>query len=179
MESVVDAIWFNQGQVCSAGSKLLVQQPVFEKFIGKLKTRLSHFRIGDTLDKAIDMAAIVDESQRKSVAEFVDEARAEGAEIFQTDCPPGCFYPPTLVTNVNTCSKIVMEEVFGPVLVAMPLRTAKEVLAWNLAIPGTVGNTPRWNPSRNLPTPGTPCAVDRDGNKVPEKMSALCVESKK
>merc|ERR1711936_319080 len=129
VESVVDAIWFNQGQVCSAGSKLLVQQPGFEKFIGKLKTRLSHFRIGYTLDKTIDMAAIVDESQRKSVAEFVDEARLEGAEIFQTDCPPGCFYPPTLVTNVNTCSKIVMEEVFGPVLVAMPFRTAKEALA--------------------------------------------------
>jgi len=129
VESVVDAIWFNQGQVCSAGSKLLVQQPVFDKFIGKLKTRLSHFRIGGTLDKTIDMAAIVDESQRKSVAEFVEEAREEGAEVFQTDCPPGCFYPPTLVTNVNTCSRIVMEEVFGPVLVAMPFRTAKEALA--------------------------------------------------
>ena len=129
VESVVDAIWFNQGQVCSAGSKLLVQQPVFDKFIGKLKTRLSHFRIGGTLDKTIDMAAIVDESQRKSVAEFVEEAREEGAEVFQTDCPPGCFYPPTLVTNVNTCSRIVMEEIFGPVLVAMPFRTAKEALA--------------------------------------------------
>ena len=129
VESVVDAIWFNQGQVCSAGSKLLVQQPVFDKFIAKLKTRLGHFRIGKTLDKTIDMAAIVDESQRKSVAEFVEEARAEGAEVFQTDCPPGCFYPPTLVTGVNTCSRIVMEEVFGPVLVAMPFRTAKEALA--------------------------------------------------
>ena len=85
VESVVDAIWFNQGQVCSAGSKLLVQQPVFDKFIAKLKTRLGHFRIGKTLDKTIDMAAIVDESQRKSVAEFVEEARAEGAEVFQTD----------------------------------------------------------------------------------------------
>ena len=129
VESVVDAIWFNQGQVCSAGSKLLVQQPVFEKFVGKLKTRLGHFRIGSTLDKTIDMAAIVDESQRKSVAEFVEEARAEGADVFQTDCPPGCFYPPTVVTNVNTCSRIVMEEVFGPVLVALPFRTAKEALA--------------------------------------------------
>ena len=129
VESVVDAIWFNQGQVCSAGSKLLVQQPVFDKFIAKLKTRLGHFRIGKTLDKTIDMAAIVDESQRKSVAEFVEEARAEGAEVFQTDCPPGCFYPPTLVTGVNTCSRIVMEEVFGPVLVAIPFRTAKEALA--------------------------------------------------
>merc|ERR1719323_2066968 len=129
VESVVDAIWFNQGQVCSAGSKLLVQQPVFEKFVGKLKTRLGHFRIGSTLDKTIDMAAIVDESQRKSVADFVEEARAEGADVFQTDCPPGCFYPPTVVTNVNTCSRIVMEEVFGPVLVALPFRTAKEALA--------------------------------------------------
>ena len=63
VESVVDAIWFNQGQVCSAGSKLLVQTTVFDKFINKLKTRLGHFRIGDSLDKTVDMAAIVDESQ--------------------------------------------------------------------------------------------------------------------
>merc|ERR1719350_2341097 len=129
VESVVDAIWFNQGQVCSAGSKLLVQTTVFDKFISKLKTRLGHFRIGQSLDKVVDMAAIVDESQRKSIADFVEEARAEGADVFQTECPPGCFYPPTLVTNVNTCSRIVMEEVFGPVLVALPFRTAKEALA--------------------------------------------------
>merc|ERR1719391_787451 len=129
VESVVDAIWFNQGQVCSAGSKLLVQQPVFDKFIAKLKTRLSHFRIGKTLDKTIDMSAIVDESQRKSVAEFVEEARDEGADVFQIDCPPGCFYPPTLITGVNTASRVVMEEIFGPVLVALPFRTAKEALA--------------------------------------------------
>lgn len=129
VESVVDAIWFNQGQVCSAGSKLLVQQPVFDVFIAKLKTRLGHYRIGGTLDKTVDMAAIVDESQRKSVAEFVEEAREEGAEVFQTDCPPGCFYPPTLVTGVSTSSRIVMEEVFGPVLVALPFRTAKEAVA--------------------------------------------------
>ena len=89
VESVVDAIWFNQGQVCSAGSKLLVQSTVFDKFINKLKTRLGHFRIGHSLDKTIDMGAIVDESQRKSVEEFVEEARDEGADVFQTDCPPG------------------------------------------------------------------------------------------
>jgi len=129
VESVVDAIWFNQGQVCSAGSKLLVQSTVFDKFITKLKTRLGSFRIGDSLDKTIDMAAIVDESQRKSVAAFVEDAREEGADVFQIACPPGCFYPPTLITGVNTASKVVMEEIFGPVLVAMPFRTAKEAIA--------------------------------------------------
>ena len=130
VESVVDAIWFNQGQVCSAGSKLLVQSTVFDKFIKKIKTRLGHFRIGHSLDKTVDMGAIVDESQRRSVAEFVDEARAEGAEVFQTDnCPPGCFYPPTLITGVSTASRVVMEEIFGPVLVALPFRTAKEAIA--------------------------------------------------
>ena len=129
VESVVDAIWFNQGQVCSAGSKLLVQSTVFDKFISKIKTRLGHFRIGHSLDKAVDMGAIVDESQRKSVAEFVEEAREEGAEVFQTSCPPGCFYPPTLITGVSTASRVVMEEIFGPVLVALPFRTAKEAIA--------------------------------------------------
>merc|ERR1719244_2406274 len=119
VESVVDAIWFNQGQVCSAGSKLLVQETVFEKFISKLKTRLGHFRIGNSLDKTVDMGAIVDESQRKSVEEFVEEAREEGADIFQIECPSGCFYPPTLITGVSTASRVVMEEIFGPVLVAL------------------------------------------------------------
>eukprot|EP00092_Neocalanus_flemingeri_P006854 GFUD01007399.1.p1 GENE.GFUD01007399.1~~GFUD01007399.1.p1 ORF type:complete len:820 (-),score=223.40 GFUD01007399.1:85-2544(-) len=129
VESVVDAIWFNQGQVCSAGSKLLVQTTVFDKFITKLKTRLGHFRIGHSLDKVVDMAAIVDESQRKSIADFVEEARDEGADVFQTECPSGCFYPPTLITGVNTASRVVMEEIFGPVLVALPFRTAKEAIA--------------------------------------------------
>jgi len=129
VESVVDAIWFNQGQVCSAGSKLLVQTTVFDKFITKLKTRLGNFRIGNSMDKVIDMAAIVDESQRKSIADFVEEARDEGANVFQTECPAGCFYPPTLITGVNTASRVVMEEIFGPVLVALPFRTAKEAIA--------------------------------------------------
>merc|ERR1719391_552629 len=110
VESVVDAIWFNQGQVCSAGSKLLVQEPVYERFIDKLKVRLGHFRIGKTMDKTIDMAAIVDESQRKSVAEYVEGAREEGADIFQVEVPEGCYYPPTLITGVNTASRVVMEE---------------------------------------------------------------------
>lgn len=129
VESVVDAIWFNQGQVCSAGSKLLVQEPIFDKFIQKLKTRLGHFRIGHSLDKALDMGPIVNDAQLKSIKSYVDEALEDGAEVFQVEVPEGCYYPPTLITNVNTASKVVMEEIFGPVLVAMPFRTAKEAIA--------------------------------------------------
>ena len=128
-ESVVDAIWFNQGQVCSAGSKLLVQSTIYNKFVEKLKTRLSHFRIGHSLDKVVDMAALVNETQKKSIAEYVESAREEGADVFQIDCPEGCYYPPTLITKVNTASRVVMEEVFGPVLVALPFRTAKEAIS--------------------------------------------------
>ncbi|KAF6037910.1 aldh16a1 [Bugula neritina] len=132
VEGVVNAIWFNQGQVCSAGSKLLVQETVYDKFIDKLKERLTHFRVGSSLDKTMDMGAIVDESQRASVEEFVQSARDEGAEVYQASaCFPsaGCFYPPTLITKVQTVSKVVQEEIFGPVLVALPFRTAKEAVS--------------------------------------------------
>ncbi|XP_066935468.1 aldehyde dehydrogenase family 16 member A1-like isoform X2 [Clytia hemisphaerica] len=135
VEGIVMAIWFNQGQVevCSAGSRLLVQETVHDKLVNKLKERMKHLRVGNSLDKCVDMGAIIDEGQRKSVEQFVEEARAEGAEIYQaSECiPDGCFYPPTLVTNVSTTSKIVIEEVFGPVLVVLPFRTAKEAI--NLA----------------------------------------------
>ncbi len=101
VESVVDAIWFNQGQVCSAGSRLFVQETVFDRFIELLKGRLSRgYRIGHSLDKAIDMGAIVSEDQLKSIAEFVEEAKEEGADVFQIGAPEGCFYPPTLITGV-------------------------------------------------------------------------------
>ena len=129
VESVVDAIWFNQGQVCSAGSKLLVQSTVYDKFVEKLKTRLSHYRIGHSLDKVIDSGPVVNETQRKTISEYVESAREEGADVFQIDCPDGCYYPPTLITNVNTASRVVMEEIFGPVLVALPFRTAKEAIS--------------------------------------------------
>merc|ERR1719391_871217 len=131
VESVVDAIWFNQGQVCSAGSKLLVQETIFKKFIEKIKTRLGHFRIGPSLDKCVDMGPLVNKSQLDTVREYVESAKADGAEVFQAECPEGSdlFYPPTLITNVNTASRVVMEEIFGPVLVAMPFRTEKEAIA--------------------------------------------------
>ncbi|XP_066265133.1 aldehyde dehydrogenase family 16 member A1-like [Branchiostoma lanceolatum] len=134
VEGVVDAIWFNQGQVCSAGSRLLVQESVFNTFITKLKTRMSHLRVGDNLDKCIDMGALVDESQMKTIKEYVEEARKEGAEVHQVSASfpkhdKGFFYPPTLITNVQTVSRVVREEIFGPVLVALPFRTAKEAIA--------------------------------------------------
>lgn len=129
VEGVVDAIWFNQGQVCSAGSRLLVQEPVFETFITKLKRRMETLRLGPSLDKVVDMGSVVDLTQKKSIAAYVDEARQEGAEVFQVKAPPGCYYPPTLITGVGTASRCVVEEIFGPVLVAMPFRTAKEAIA--------------------------------------------------
>ncbi|KAL5009729.1 hypothetical protein ScPMuIL_012034 [Solemya velum] len=132
VEGLVDAIWFNQGQVCSAGSKLLVQETVHDKLVAKLKERLTHFRLGDSLDKCIDMGAIVDESQRKTVEEFVEHAKSEGANVYQAfSCIPskGCYYPPTIITNVQTVSRVVTEEIFGPVLVVLPFRTAKESIS--------------------------------------------------
>uniref|UniRef100_A0ABM0GME7 Aldehyde dehydrogenase family 16 member A1-like n=1 Tax=Saccoglossus kowalevskii TaxID=10224 RepID=A0ABM0GME7_SACKO len=132
VEGVVDAIWFNQGQVCSAGSRLLVQETVAQKMVDKLKERMRHLRVGDSLDKCIDMGAIVDPTQRKTIDEYVQGAKAEGAEVFQAhDCFPtkGCFYPPTLITNVQTSSTVVVEEIFGPVLTVLPFRTAKEAIA--------------------------------------------------
>jgi len=134
VESVVDAIWFNQGQVCSAGSKLLVQASAADTFVSKLKTRLQRaFRLGPSLDKAVDMGPLVNQSQLDTVKEYVEQARGEGAEVFQVADVPnssgGLFYPPTIISNVNTASRVVMEEIFGPVLVVLTFRTAKEAIS--------------------------------------------------
>merc|ERR1719386_116210 len=101
VEGVVDAIWFNQGQVCSAGSRLLIQDTVYDEVIAKLKRRMSKLRVGDSLDKCMDMGPVVDESQVKTVEEYVQSARDEGCTVYQA-CeviPPqskGLFVPPTL-----------------------------------------------------------------------------------
>ncbi|XP_033629701.1 aldehyde dehydrogenase family 16 member A1-like [Asterias rubens] len=132
VEGMVDAIWFNQGEVCSAGSRLLIQETVKDKMLQKLRDRILSLRLGDSLDKSIDVGAVVDPSQRATVERYVEEARAEGAEIIQNvECVPanGCFYPPTIINNVQTSSKVVMEEIFGPVVVILPFRTAKEAVA--------------------------------------------------
>eukprot|EP00800_Vazella_pourtalesii_P016613 TRINITY_DN4830_c1_g1_i1.p1 TRINITY_DN4830_c1_g1~~TRINITY_DN4830_c1_g1_i1.p1 ORF type:complete len:684 (+),score=167.23 TRINITY_DN4830_c1_g1_i1:35-2053(+) len=132
VEGIVDAIWFNQGQVCSAGSRLLVQETIAERMVLKLKDRMSHLRLGDSLDKGIDMGAIVDPAQRRSVETYVERARQEGAEVYQACASipsKGCFYPPTLITNVQPVSKVVQEEIFGPVLTVLTFRTTKEAIA--------------------------------------------------
>jgi aldehyde dehydrogenase (NAD+) len=131
VEGAVDAIWFNQGQVCCAGSRLLVQESVSEKFIAKLKARMETLRVGDPLDKVTDIGAIVSPRQRQQIADKVAQGVKEGAVLHQpkSACPEGCFYPPTLLTNVEPASTLAQEEIFGPVLVAMTFRTPAEAVA--------------------------------------------------
>jgi aldehyde dehydrogenase (NAD+) len=131
IEGVVDAIWFNQGQVCCAGSRLIVQENVAQKFIQKLKARMEHMRVGDPLDKAIDMGAIVDQSQWDTVDQWVKTGVSEGAQLFQPDIKlpdKGLFYKPTLLTGLDPAAATVQEEIFGPVLVSLTFRTPKEAI---------------------------------------------------
>ncbi|HEX6304937.1 MAG TPA: aldehyde dehydrogenase family protein, partial [Anaerolineales bacterium] len=132
IEGVVDAIWFNQGQVCCAGSRLLVQENVADRFIHKLKERMEHLRVGDPLDKAIDIGAIVDQTQWNTVNEWVETGVVEGGELYQPDIEmpeKGCFYKPTLITGLNPAAQTVQEEIFGPVLVSLTFRSPEEAIA--------------------------------------------------
>ncbi|HYD99067.1 MAG TPA: aldehyde dehydrogenase family protein [Alphaproteobacteria bacterium] len=131
VEGVVDAIWFNQGQVCCAGSRLLVQEGVAEAFLGRLKRRMATLRVGAPLDKCIDMGAIVDPAQLRRIERLVERGVAEGAELFQPDCPlpeGGCFFKPTLLTGVHPAATVAQEEIFGPVLVSTTFRTPDEAV---------------------------------------------------
>jgi aldehyde dehydrogenase (NAD+) len=125
VEGLVDAIWFNGGQVCCAGSRLLIQEGVAERFYAKLRARMDGLRIGDPLDKCIDVGAIVDPVQLAQIAAMVD---ASEGEKYQVPCPTGCFYPPTLITGLGSASHLMQEEIFGPVLVAMTFRTPSEAV---------------------------------------------------
>ena len=129
VEGLVDAIWFNQGQVCCAGSRLLVQEGVADRFHEKLKRRMDGLRIGDPLDKCIDVGAVIDPAHLSRITAMID-ANTEG-ETYRARCsvPPGCFYPPTLVTGLATSSRLMQEEIFGPVLVSMTFRTPEEAVA--------------------------------------------------
>ncbi len=132
IEGLVDAIWFNQGQVCCAGSRLLVQEDIADRFHEKLKTRMNHLRVGDPLDKGIDIGAIVDQTQWNTIDGWVKRGLQEGAEIYQPDTPlpeRGCFYKPTLLMGVEPTAAVVQEEIFGPVLVSMTFRTPAEAVA--------------------------------------------------
>jgi len=132
VEGVVDAIWFNQGQVCCAGSRLLVQENIADRLINKLRVRMEKLRLGNPLDKAVDMGAIVSPGQLKEIQRLVDQGVAEGAEMWQPSwaCPTeGYFFPPTLFTNVSPATTIAQVEIFGPVLVSMTFRTPAEAVA--------------------------------------------------
>ncbi|WP_206995050.1 aldehyde dehydrogenase family protein [Trinickia mobilis] len=133
VEGVVDAIWFNQGQVCCAGSRLLVQEGIEARFIAKLKARMATLRVGTSLDKGIDIGAIVDPVQLARIEALVETGRTEGCSIWQARevaLPnAGCFYPPTLITDVAPASTLAQEEIFGPVLVTMSFRTPEEAVA--------------------------------------------------
>lgn len=131
VEGVVDAIWFNQGEVCCGGSRLLLQEGISEKFLKKLKARMETLRLGDPLDKCTDIGALVDQSQLESIQKMIDLGIKEGGEIHQPswDCPTsGCYIPPTLFTNITPSSTLAQEEIFGPVIVAMTFRTSDEAL---------------------------------------------------
>jgi len=132
VEGVVDAIWFNQGQVCCAGSRLLIQENIEQALIQKLRVRMEKLRMGDSLDKAIDIGAIVSPTQLQEIQRLVAQGVAEGAQLWQPSwaCPAeGSFYPPTLFTNVSSANSIAQVEIFGPVLVAMTFRTPEEAVA--------------------------------------------------
>jgi aldehyde dehydrogenase (NAD+) len=132
VEGVVDAIWFNQGQVCCAGSRLLIQENIADRFLEKLKRRMGTMRVGDPLDKCIDMGAIVDQSQWDTVDGWVKTGVDEGGEMFQPDIElpaRGLFYKPTLISNVEPAAEVAQEEIFGPVLVSLTFRSPEEAVA--------------------------------------------------
>jgi len=131
VEGLVDGIWFNQGQVCCAGSRLLMQESIAEALIAKVRDRMSTLRAGPPLDKAIDIGAIVAPVQLERIRNLVEQGVAEGAICWQ---PPmtlpshGLYYPPTLLSNVHPTSVVAQQEIFGPVLAAMTFRTPAEAV---------------------------------------------------
>ncbi|MBF0286703.1 MAG: aldehyde dehydrogenase family protein [SAR324 cluster bacterium] len=132
VEGIVDAIWFNQGQVCCAGSRLLLQESIAEKMIAKIKKRMKKLRIGNPLDKCIDMGAIVAPTQLRKIKLLLQTGKKEGCVPWQPSvaCPKeGYFFSPTLFTDVSPSSTIAQEEIFGPVLVSMTFRTPAEAIA--------------------------------------------------
>jgi aldehyde dehydrogenase (NAD+) len=131
VEGVVDAIWFNQGQVCCAGSRLLVQEGIADMFQQRLIRRMQTLRVGPPLDKCIDMGAIIAPEQLQRIEALVKQGVADGAALHQAqiELPKGgSFYPPTLLSNVQPTSKVATEEIFGPVAVSMTFRTPEEAI---------------------------------------------------
>ena len=131
VEGLVDAIWFNQGQVCCAGSRLLVQENIADRVHRKVRARMENLRVGSPLDKTTDVGAIIAPVQLERITALVQQGQAEGATLWQSanTCPlKGCFFPPTLFTDVAPSSALAQEEIFGPVLVSMTFRTPAEAV---------------------------------------------------
>lgn len=131
VEGVINGIFFNQGHVCCAGSRLLVQENIHDRFVDKLKRRLATLRVGDPLDKNTDVGAINSRAQLDRINELVDLGLTEGAEMYQPDCvlpDRGFFFKPTLFTNVAQSHRIAQEEIFGPVLSILSFRTPEEAV---------------------------------------------------
>jgi len=131
VEGLVDGIWFNQGQVCCAGSRLLMQESIAETLIAKIRERMSSLRVGLPLDKAIDIGAIVARVQLERIQQMVGQGIAEGATCWQPQVvlpARGFYYPPTLLSNVHPTSIVAQQEIFGPVLAAMTFRTPREAV---------------------------------------------------
>jgi acyl-CoA reductase-like NAD-dependent aldehyde dehydrogenase len=131
VEGIVDGIFFNQGHVCCAGSRLLVQESVVEDVLERLKARMSTLRMGDPLDKNTDIGAINSGEQLKRIRELSEVGDAEGAERWEVACDlptKGFWFPPTLFTGVSQAHRIAREEIFGPVLSVLTFRTPAEAL---------------------------------------------------
>ncbi|HEY8862621.1 MAG TPA: aldehyde dehydrogenase family protein [Candidatus Dormibacteraeota bacterium] len=131
VEGIVNGIYFNQGHVCCAGSRLLVQESIAEPLMEKLKRRLSTLRLGDPLDKNTDIGAINSRAQLEKIQGLVESGIQEGAELYQPECrlpEKGFWFPPTLFTNVSQSFRIAREEIFGPVLSVLTFRTPSEAV---------------------------------------------------
>jgi aldehyde dehydrogenase (NAD+) len=131
VEGIVNGIYFNQGHVCCAGSRLLVQESIYEPVVEKLKRRLTTLRVGDPLDKNTDVGAINSKQQLEKITELVASGEEEGAEIYQPPCrlpEKGYWFVPTVFTNVAQSYRIAQEEIFGPVLSILTFRTPEEAV---------------------------------------------------
>jgi aldehyde dehydrogenase (NAD+) len=132
VEGIVNGIYFNQGHVCCAGSRLLVQESIAEELVSALQRRLATLRLGDPLDKNTDIGAINSAEQLGRIRELADSADAEGARRWSPQCPlpeRGYWFPPTLFTDVSPANRIAREEIFGPVLSVLTFRTPAEAVA--------------------------------------------------
>ena len=131
VEGVINGIYFNQGHVCCAGSRLFIQESVYDVVLRKLKDRMQSLLVGNPLDKNTDIGAVNSKRQLATIQKYIDIGVKEGADIFQLNCElpkSGYWCPPTLFTNVSQSHSIAKEEIFGPVLAVQTFRTTQEVI---------------------------------------------------